>query len=48
MASSNPDDGYEEHYNEIHNISGTFEYDLINNKYFIELDNQPAIDFYAE
>lgn len=48
MASSNPDDGYEEHYDEIHNISGTFEYDLINNKYFIELDNQPAIDFYAE
>lgn len=48
MASSKPDDGNEEHYNEIHNISGTFEYNLIDNNYSIKIDNQPLIDFYAE
>ncbi len=48
MASSKPDDGYEEHYYETHNISGTFEYDLISNNFSVEMDNQPLIDFYAE
>lgn len=48
MASSKPDDGYEEHYNETHNISGTFEYDLISNNFSIEIDNLPSIDFYSE
>lgn len=48
MASSKPDDGYEEHYNETHNISGTFEYDLISNNFSVEMDNQPSIDFYSK
>ena len=48
MASSNPDDGYNEAYCKKHFIEGDFEYSLIDNHCDIQINNLPTLDFYAE
>ena len=48
MASSNPDDGYNETYQKEHFIEGEFEYSLIDYHCDIHIDNMPTINFYAE
>lgn len=48
MGASNPDDGYEEHYNNQHHITGSFDYDITLDEFNIKIDEFPSIDFYAE
>lgn len=48
MGASNPDDGYEEHYNKLHHITGYFNFDISSKNFTIEPDSFPSIDFYAE
>ena len=48
MGASNPEDGYEEHYNEQHHITGTFNFDSNSEEFSIQIDALPSIDFYAE